>query len=215
MGEAGPGVLVLAHVVPGRWVLEGFVPSSGSAVAWASRCLGLEGPAALEALAEEARSEGPLFLPFLAGVGTPDLTGAPRGRLVGLHLGVGPAELARAVLEGVVFEARRALESMAASTEIATLRVVRGSATAAGLRRLADGMGLELTVTEAGREASLLGAAALAFRGAGRERPPGWPPSGALERVAPGPSAAARQALEARYRRYLRAVASCLAEEGA
>ncbi len=59
-----------------------------------------------------AGSDGLTFLPYLRGERTPHFDPAARGALVGLQIGHGPAEVTRAVLEGVAFALAEGLDLM-------------------------------------------------------------------------------------------------------
>ncbi|MGH2354675.1 MAG: FGGY-family carbohydrate kinase, partial [Chloroflexota bacterium] len=115
-----------------------------------------------------AGSDGLLFLPYLAGERSPNWNANARGILFGLSLAHDYRHLARATLEGVAYRMRTIFEPM---------EVVAGPATeirAAGgfvnsplwLQIVADVLGRPLTLAES-PEASALGAAQLAMRGAG------------------------------------------------
>lgn len=158
-----------AHVVSGRWVLEGIHNAFGSSMTWGATLLGLEEPAELEALAAQCPggTGDVVFLPFLAGIGSPDFDPAARGTLSGLRLGTSRAQVARAVLVGVCLEVRRILDAMEPEVEVGRLLIVGGAAAGHVSQILADMTGRSLGVSAA-REASLLGAAILAWTGAGR-----------------------------------------------
>ncbi|MCC6178960.1 MAG: xylulokinase [Chloroflexi bacterium] len=72
------------------------------ATGWAMRLFGLEYMGLERALAETSPGAGPTFLPHLDGERTPSLPNAA-GLFAGLRTGHGPAELVRAVVEGVTF----------------------------------------------------------------------------------------------------------------
>ncbi len=158
-----------AHVAPERWVLEGIHNTYGSAVAWACDLLGLEGPEELEGLARESGGDakGVTFLPFLAGIGSPDFDATASGLLAGLRLPVTRAQVARAVLEGLCHEVRRILESMEPGVDIDRLRVVGGASGSLTNELLSEITGRKLAVSEA-PEAGLLGTAILAWTELGR-----------------------------------------------
>jgi xylulokinase len=205
--RGGPGVLSLAHVVPDRWVCEGFNKTFGSSIQWGARLLGFDASSDLERMASGSGAEAPIFVPFLAGVGTPEFDDVPRGALLGASLSTGPSEMARAILDGLVFELRRVVEVLSREAPIERLRVVGGGSGPLLLRGLADCTGLEVVVSKID-EAALCGAAALAWRGMGvpevvrRLRD-------ATDTVI-APRAEALPLLEARYQRYLRALDSTI-----
>ncbi len=106
-----------AHCVPGRWYQMAAILNGASCLAWAAGLCGETDPGALLARAQ-ARYQGPsrvLFLPYLQGERTPhDDTGA-RGALLGLDPTVDAAEVAQAVIEGVAFALRDAVDALRAA----------------------------------------------------------------------------------------------------
>jgi xylulokinase len=122
-------------------------------------------------LAAAARIDlaSPLFLPHLEGERAPLWDAASRGGFAGLASAHGPAEVAAAVMEGVAFSARLALEAVEASggRRAARLRLGGGGASSAVWARIrADALGrrLEPVVTA---EPGALGALVMAGAGTG------------------------------------------------
>ncbi|HEU5087110.1 MAG TPA: FGGY family carbohydrate kinase, partial [Roseiflexaceae bacterium] len=154
-----------AHVARNRlFALEGLW-SGGASVAWARSILtpGEPGFAALERLAAGAQpaSGGAMFLPRLAG--------GERGAFVGLSTATGPAEMARAVYEGLAFEWRRYLERIEQvfGLHADSIRVIGGGARSAiWVQTKADVLGRRLSVLEL-EESVALGAALLGGLAAG------------------------------------------------
>ena len=97
------------------YALEGFVPAAGAAVDWFARELALPAGPELDALLREGRP-GPICVPVLAGFGTPAWDAAARGVIVGLGLDTTRADLARAVVDGVLHQIVDALDAMAVGT---------------------------------------------------------------------------------------------------
>jgi len=158
-----------AHAAPGRFVLEGILNSFGSSLQWAVATLGLSHIAELEQLASNAPpgAGGTLFIPYLAGVGSPDHNSAARGIFAGLDLSTSGENLARAVFEGLSCETARILDAMDPGGFIRTLHLSGGLATVPFMASsLADLTGRNLLVSQSA-EASLAGAAILAWTGAG------------------------------------------------
>jgi len=110
IAEAALGVFCLAHVVPGQWVVEGFFNSVGSTHEWLGRVLA--GAPEAEGGEDEVAPSAPMFLPFLAGAGTPDFDETVRGALIGLDLSQDTDALVRAGAEGLALEVRRVLETL-------------------------------------------------------------------------------------------------------
>lgn len=91
------------HALPNRWHLMSVMLSAASCLDWAAKLTGLGTVPALLAAAEKADEEaGDIwFLPYLSGERTPHNNPQAKGVFFGLTHQHGPAELARAVLEGV------------------------------------------------------------------------------------------------------------------
>lgn len=146
---------------------------------WLRALLGLD-VAAADALvdAAPAGAGGLTFLPYLAGERTPPrLPG--EGRFVGLAAHHGPAELVRAVYEGVTFSLAYAFRAVA-RTGIEASEIVLvggGSASPSWARLIADTLGLPVNVLET-TEAAAIGAA-LQARWVVDDHPPERPPSAA------------------------------------
>ncbi len=152
----------------------------------------------LASLAETspAGANGATFQPYLAGERTPYMDPDLRGAWRGLTLATGRADLVRAVLEGVAFSQRDALEVMRPLAGLGrVLATGGGSRSPFWLQVLADALDLPLTQL-AGAPGAAYGAALLARRGLGGAVTP------RLEAVAsfePAPSTGLREAYE-RYR---------------
>ncbi|MDA3625775.1 FGGY-family carbohydrate kinase [Saccharopolyspora oryzae] len=116
--ERTPVGMSLRTPTPGRWMLASATLSGTEVVEWACRMLGLPNPENLTDLAEQAEpgSKGLLMLPYLslAGERAPFYDPAARGSLHGLSLEHGPAEIARACLEGLAMAIRDCLRASAA-----------------------------------------------------------------------------------------------------
>ena len=138
--------------------------AGADALAWAAGVLGLGEPGAVTALAARANPDAAplLFLPAFAGTRAPGWNGAARAALLGLDRQHGPAEIARAVLEGVAF-ADRDLHGGLAHERV----VITGGGARSDLwcQIRADILGR--AVLRASEETGLIGAAALAWTGLG------------------------------------------------
>ncbi|KUQ38631.1 xylulokinase, partial [Klebsiella aerogenes] len=91
------------HALPGRWHLMSVMLSAASCLDWAAKLTGLGSVPALIAAAQSAddNADPVWFLPYLSGERTPHNNPQAKGVFFGLTHQHGPAELARAVLEGV------------------------------------------------------------------------------------------------------------------
>ena len=160
----------LAHVVPGQWCVMAAILSAAAATDWVVRLLRPDDPnGSRELLAAASKvpagSDGLIFVPYLRGERTPHFDPTARGALVGLRINHGPAEVTRAVMEGVAFALAEGLDLMRGVGVQPTSGVVAGG----GVNRLwqqiiADVLNLPVTLgaTEHGsaRGAALLGAVA-------------------------------------------------------
>lgn len=95
-----------AHVVPGCWNIMGACLNSGISLKWFSKEI-LKETDYRKLDADVAKvppgSGGLVFLPYLTGERTPHMDPKARGAFFGLTLNHGSVEMARAVMEGVVF----------------------------------------------------------------------------------------------------------------
>ncbi|AQA01309.1 carbohydrate kinase [Mycobacterium sp. MS1601] len=92
-----------AHPVPGRWLPNGCMATSGSLIRWFQSLIG---GAALTDLDDEAADRAPaeiLCLPYFLGEKSPIHDPDLRGVFAGMHLGHTRADLYRSVLEAIAF----------------------------------------------------------------------------------------------------------------
>jgi xylulokinase len=112
-------------------------------------------------------ARGVLFLPHLAGERSPHLDPDTRGALVNLSLAHTQADITRALLEGVAFSLREALEVISAIAPVDQLLATGGGARSnIWLQILADILQTELIAPKA-EEGAAYGAAILAMVGVG------------------------------------------------
>lgn len=165
-----PGVDSWPGWVPGTYVVGGVFAATGGAVEWWARAGGLiDVPAAL-VLAEHAPagSRGLVFQPFLAGERNPWWDTTARGSFLGLTFEHGPAEMARAVVEGSAYALRVLIERIQeGGGTVSALRVCGGPARSHFWNAVkADVLGIAVDVPRV-TEVSLMGAAVAAAVGAG------------------------------------------------
>lgn len=171
------GVRSLCHVLPGLYLALSATLGAGLSVRWMREWVAPDGSrsaaesdAHFVGLAASAPpgAGGLLFLPYLAGERAPLLDPDATGAIVGLRLEHGRAHLARAVLEGVVFSLRHALEQLEAASGRASHILLAGGLARNQLVQViaADILGRPVAclVTP---EQSALGAALVAAVGAG------------------------------------------------
>ncbi len=140
------------------YALEGFIPTAGAAVDWFTRTGALPAGPDLDALAREAGSGGVVCVPAFQGSGSPTWDAGARAAVLGLGLGTTRADLARAVLDGVLHQVADAVEAVA----LDALWVDGGLSRSDWIvQRLADLSGLRVRRT-ARSDSTALGAATLA-----------------------------------------------------
>jgi xylulokinase len=166
------------HVTRDTWLLTGVQPTAGLAVEWFSRQLDFGDPVGSYArindlaLQADAGAGGVVFVPSLAGIRNPVYNDDARGAFFGLSLGTTPAQLTRAVIEGVCFAQRQSVDAIR-SLGVPAERIVAsggGSVIALWRQALADITGLpvrRLPDIDTGAGSAALGAAILAGVSAG------------------------------------------------
>jgi glycerol kinase len=164
------------------FALEGFVPTAGAAVDWFARIGAIPAGAELDALLRTADpGSAVVCVPALQGLGTPAWDAAARGAVLGLDLASTRADLARAVVDGVLHQVADALDAIGA---VETVRLDGGLARSDWIvQRLADLAGVRVERTER-PDASALGAAMLAGLACGAWPDPSDVPPIAADRVA-------------------------------
>lgn len=154
------------HLLPRRYIPMGTMQAAGGAREWLVRAMG-EAPD--EAIARvEPGCRGLIFLPYLIGERSPWWNPKARAAFVGLTMSHGPAEMHRAVLEGVAFNLKLILDALSAHRPLRTLRLIGGGARSAVWQRiLADVLDVPLEIPELLAEATSWGAAVAGGVGAG------------------------------------------------
>ena len=152
--------------------LEGTVMTAGAMVQWLRDGLGVIANAAeCGPLAASVPDSGGVWaVPALQGLGTPYMDPAGRAVIGGLSRGTTRAHIVRAVLEGIAYRTREALDALLGDTQMPRperLRVDGGvAANDVFLQFLADTLGTAVERPEP-VQATALGAAYLAGMGAG------------------------------------------------
>ena len=162
-----PELFIDHHDVPGRYVINGCMATSGSLVKW-FRDRFAPGRSYAELDAEAARvpagSEGLVLLPYFLGEKTPIHDPQARGTLIGLTLSHGPAHVYRAILEGVAYAFRHHVEVLRAHGHaIERFYVMDGGARSPLWRKItASVLGKPVQRLTAGEAGSAFGTAFLA-----------------------------------------------------
>ena len=168
-------VHAFCHCFPETWHQMTVILSAASCLSWVTGLLGAESEKALLAEVEKNR-EGPadvVFLPYLTGERTPHNDPQAKGVFFGMTPETDPAELARAVLEGVAFAFADGQDALlAAGAEIEIVSVIGGgSRSPLWGRILASVLGRQLTYHSGGEVGPAFGAARLGRLAATGENP--------------------------------------------
>lgn len=126
-----------AHAVPGLWLPNGCMATSGSLVRWVQALLRIDDLAAMDAVAAGRDAARLLCLPYFLGEKSPRNDSDLRGVIAGLHLGHDAVDLYRCALEGVAFGFRHnadVLRSRGIALDRAT--VTNGGATSPLWKRI-------------------------------------------------------------------------------
>ncbi len=113
------------------YAYEGAIFATGAAIQWLRDGLGIiENASDTGPLAESVPDTGGvIFVPALAGLGSPWWDSRARGTLIGLTRGTGQAEIVRATVESMAYQSRDVVDAMssASGTSVTDLRVDGGA----------------------------------------------------------------------------------------
>lgn len=162
------------HVVPGRYVPTATMQAGGASLQWVTNVLSPDRHdryATLLAGAARARAaeDGLYFLPHLLGERSPYWNPAARAAFVGLHMDHGPANMTRAVLEGVAFNLHTGLRAFTENgVPVDAVSAIGGAANASLLLDVfANVWGVPVVARSLVDEANALGAAVVGGVGIG------------------------------------------------
>jgi xylulokinase len=110
--QPGQGVITLAHPDPGRTIQVAPLLTAGGNLNWVRGLFGSDDYDAVIARALDREPARLLYLPYLSGERAPFSDPHARGAFVGLHANTTRDDLTRAVLEGVVYAYRHALDAL-------------------------------------------------------------------------------------------------------
>lgn len=153
------------HTLPERWHQMGVMLSAASTLHWWSNICGLDEQTLLAELPDDIHEPSPvLFAPYLSGERTPYHDARIRGGFVGLSHDTHRAHLTQAVIEGVGFSFRDALEGLrAASVGTMEAEVIGGgSKSRIWVSILSSILGLKLHRLRHGEHGGAFGATRLA-----------------------------------------------------
>lgn len=155
----------------GRWITMGAIMNAGLSLKWCNSLLGQSDYTAINKAVSSVLpgSNGVIFLPYLNGERTPHLNPDISGEFIGVNINTGPAELTRAVMEGVAFALNQCIElcgALGLKTKDYMVASGGGSRSEPWLQLQSDIYNIPLRVMETEEQASL-GAAIAAGVGAG------------------------------------------------
>jgi len=154
-----------------HYALEGSVFIGGAAVQWLRDGLQIiDHSHEVEALANQVEdTEGVVFVPALAGLGTPHWDPYARGTIIGIHRGTSTSHIARATLEAVALQSMDLITAMEKdSGQQTSVLHVDGGATQNGLLMQMQSDFLDVKVHRPeNQEKTAMGAAYLAGLGCG------------------------------------------------
>lgn len=157
-----------AHPVPGHWLPNGCMATSGSLIRWFQALIGGDD---LVVLDDEAAASGPaevLCLPYFLGEKSPIHDPDLRGVFAGMHLGHTRADLYRSVLEAIAFGFRHHVDVFAdIGIRPNHVMITNGGSKSTLWKQIhADVLGIELWPVR-GHPGASLGAAVIAAIGVG------------------------------------------------
>ena len=173
-------VLCSCHAIPGAWVQEASIFTSGAILRWfrdqvgSEECLSVqEGQDPYDLIIAEAEkssigANGLLLIPHFIGAGSPHWNPYSKGIIFGLALGHKRRDIYRAVLEGVAFEIRKNIDVFKElGLDIKELKLTGGGSRSDFWNQIySDVLGITC-VRNTLEESTSLGAAILAAAGAG------------------------------------------------
>lgn len=160
------------HIFPGMSYWLGGLSSAGGAVEWVRNLVGSELPYEQVISLLDSLNHDPgdiLFLPYLAGSGTPHSEPAVRGAMIGLRATHRLADLFKAVLEGTTYEIeymRQRAEGLLGGAIDRVIATGGGTSLTRWMQIKADVCGCAYEIAQT-KEAVMLGAAMVAGKCAG------------------------------------------------
>jgi xylulokinase len=157
-----------AHPVPGQWLPNGCMATSGSLIRWFQALIGGDDLTVLDDEAAASKPAEVLCLPYFLGEKSPIHDPDLRGVFAGMHLGHTRADLYRSVLEAIAFGFRHHVDVF---TDIGIrpnrLMITNGGSKSTLWKQIhADVLGIELRPVR-GHPGASLGAAVIAAIGVG------------------------------------------------
>lgn len=161
------GAFNLAHPIPQQVICIAPLLTAGGNLDWIKRVTGAESHAEMIEAAIQTPPSNLLYLPYLNGERSPFSDPFARGAFIGLNSSHNQVDLTRAVLEGVAFAYRHALDSLI-TTPVSRLILTGGGTRSAGWNQLiTDVIGVDVAIADDASNVGLRGAllAAQVWRG--------------------------------------------------
>jgi xylulokinase len=177
-GSPDQGVFTLAHPLPERAIQIAALLTAGGNLAWLRDLFNVEGYDSLiaEALARPLSSV--LYLPYLNGERAPFSDPLARAAFIGMGQNTERADLYRAVLEGIAFAYRHALDSLLPERPLTLFLTGGGTRSESWCQLFADILEMPIACASDAENVGVRGAllAALALRGSiSTYAPEGYP----------------------------------------
>ncbi len=157
-----------AHPIPGKWLPNGCMATSGSLLRWEQALFGGLSLTELDDQAENSQPGALLALPYFLGEKTPLHDPNLRGVIVGLHLGTTRGDIHRSFLEAIAYGFRSHFEILAeGGVRIGSVRITNGGSKSRLWRQiLADVLNRDL-ISIINHPGASYGAAVMAGLGSG------------------------------------------------
>ena len=159
-------VHTFCHAVPDRWYQMGVILAATDSLNWLARQTGQDAAALAAQVGGTLAAPGKVrYLPYLSGERTPHNDSRIRGALLNLDIADGPADLTRAVMEGVSFALRDSLSALQATGAHLdrALAIGGGARSPYWVELLATVLNLPLDLPAKGEFGAAMGAARLAM----------------------------------------------------
>jgi xylulokinase len=166
-GDPTNGVFNLAHPSRGKVICIAPLLTAGGNLDWVKGLFSADSHAAMIDAATEAAPTNLLYLPYLNGERSPFSDPFARGAFIGLNSAHTQHDLTRAVLEGVAFAYRHALDSLISIPVNRLILTGGGTRSMAWNQLLADIIGVEIALADDAGNVGLRGALLAAQVGRG------------------------------------------------
>jgi xylulokinase len=164
------GVFTLAHPHPKRFIQIAPLLTAGGNLQWIRDLFSSNDYEGIIAEAFSSQATSLLYLPYLNGERCPLRDPLARGVFVGLSSTTTRAEMVRAVLEGIVFNYRHALQTLCSSFPKSLTLTGGGTRSAAWCQLFADILGIPTQVVKDAEHVGVRGAQLAALAASGQRK---------------------------------------------